>query len=339
MERIEEMKGMKIMIDSINFIIRDVEELDFKNICKIIQGKVKHYTQRNKNTGYENSCYSFNYKGIEFKYNSNRKLVTMITNAHKVLNKMDIKESDLNEYEGRVHQAVSEVLNTNNFNLELSRIDYCIDIPLTEDEMKVYLFLLKYNKEKFKYMKKENEYATSVYVKTKKGKRNLNIYDRGAKTGKEEDKNVLRIELQCKSKLVKSELEKDGIGRELCNYWSKQGMEDYYFDVLSDYFYEGDYYTRDLADKIIDESDNTKKSKEKLKKFLEDVENNKLAGLISDKKYSPQVIRNRIKKLNELSINPIPIPRLLVESRHIEQLENLLTRARRIAKESYFDKK
>ena len=77
-------------------------------------------------------------------------------------------------------------------------------------------------------------------------------------------------------------------------------------------------------------------SKEKLKKFLEDVENNKLSGLISEKKYSPQVVRNRIEKLNQLAINPIPIPRLLVESRHIEHLENLLTRARRIADENYF---
>ena len=336
MERINEMKGMKVMIDSIDFIIKNVEELDFIHICKIIQGKVKHFIKKNKNTGYENSCYSFNHKGMEFKYNSNLNVVTVVTNVHELLNKRDITESDLNEYEGKVLQAVSEVLNTNDFKLDLSRIDYCIDIPLTEDEMKVYLFLLKYNKDRFKYMKKENEYATSVYAKTKRGKRNLNIYDRGAKTGKDEDENILRIELQCKSKLVKAELEKDGIARELYNYWSKQGMEEYYFDVLSGYFYEGDYYTRDLADKIIDESDNTEMSKEKLKKFLEDVENNKLSGLISDKKYSPQVVRNRIEKLNQLAINPIPIPRLLVESRHIEHLENLLTRARRIADENYF---
>lgn len=339
MERIEEMKGMRIMIDSINFIMKNVEELDFKHICKQTNDKINHYIKRNYNTNYQNSCYSLKYKDINFKYNSNLKVVTIVTNVHKVLNKTNITASDLNEYEGRVHQAVREVLNTNDFKLDLSRIDYCIDIPLKEEEMKIYLFLLKYNKNRFKYMKKHKEYATSVYIKTKRGKRNLNIYKRGAKTGKQEDENILRIELQCKPKLVKSELEKYGIIRELSNYWSEQAMEEYYFDFLSDYFYEGDYYTRDFADKIIDKSDNTEMSKEKLKKFLEDVENNTLAGLISNRKYSPQVIRNRIKKLNKLKINPIPIPRLIVESRKIEHLENLLTRARRIANENYFDKK
>lgn len=333
----EEMKGMRIMIDSINFIIREVEELDFKHICKIIQGEIKKYTQKNINTGYENWCYSFQHKGVDFKYNSNLKVVTILANAHKVLNKRDIKESDLNEYEEKVHQTVSEALNTDNFKIELSRIDYCVDVPLTKDEMKVYLFLLKYNKDKFKYMKKKQDYATSVYMQTKKGMRNLNTYARGAKTGKQEDQNILRIELQCKSKLIKREYNKYGIDRALDNYWSEQAMQEYYFDVLSDYFYEGDYYTRKLAYKIINESDNTRRTKVKLKSFLRDVEHNTLAGLISDKKYSPQVIRNRIEKLNELSINPIPIPKLLVESRKIEHLENLLTRARRIADQNYFD--
>lgn len=330
------MKGMEIMIDSINFIIRDVEELDFKHICKIIQGRIKHYTYKNIKTGYENSCYSFKHKVVDFKYNSNKELLTILANAHKVLNKMDIKESDLNDYEERVHQIVSEVLNTSKFKLELSRIEYCVDILLTEDEIKVYLFLLKYNKDKFKYMKKKKDFATSVDMKTKKGMKNLITYERGAKTGKDEDKNILRIELQYKPKFFKSKLEKEGIIRELDNYWSEQAMQEYYFDVLSDYFYEGDYYTRDKAYKIINESDNTRRTKIKLKKFLRDIEFNKLAGLISDKKYSTQLVRNRIEKLNELSINPIPIPKLLVGSRHIEHLENLLTRARRIADEIYF---
>ena len=337
MEEMKIMKGMGIMTDSINFIIRNVEELDFKNICKITQGKIKHYTKRNKTAGYENSCYSFNYKGIEFKYNSNLKLVTILANAHEVLNIRDIKESDINEYEERVHQTVSEVLNTDNFKIELSRIDYCVDVPLTEDEIKAYLFLLEYNTDKFKYMKKKKVYATSVCMGTKRGMRNLRIYDRGAKTGKQEDQNILRIELQCKPKLIKSEYNKYGIDRALDNYWSEQAMQEYYFDVLSDYFYEGDYYTRDKAYKIINESNHTEKSKNKLKKFLRDVENNTLAGLISDKKYSSQLVRNRIKKLNKLFINPTPIPRLIAESRNIEHLENLLTRARRIAEENYFD--
>ena len=333
------MKGMGIMLDSINFIIRDVEELYFKYICNITQEKVKHYTKRNKNTAYENSCYSFNYKGIAFKYNSNLKLVTILANPHIVLNKRNIKESDLNEYEEKVHQTVREVLNTDNFKLELSRIDYCVDIPLTEDEKKVYLFLLKYNKDKFKYMKKIRDYATSVYMQTKKGMRNLNTYVRGAKTGKVQDENILRIELQCKSKLIKREYNKYGIDRALDNYWSEQAMQEYYFDVLSDYFYKGDYYTRKLAYKIINESDNTSQTKVKLKLFLRDVENNTLAGLISDKKYSSQVIRNRIEKLDKLKINPIPIPKFLAKSWEISELENLLTRARRIADENYFDKR
>ena len=324
------------MIDSINFLIRDMEWIDFKHISELGQ-RVKEYKNINNRTGFENKCYEFNYKGIEFKYNKSFKILTILTTAHKVLEKKDITLSDYQIYISKIYQIISEVLNTKYFKLELNRIDDCVDFDLTENEKELYLFLLKWNKTNYKYMKWKKDYASSIYIKTKKGKTNLNIYDRGAKTQKADDQNILRIEVQCKKKLLKNEYNEYGIDKELKNYWSKDSMEEYFFKFLYDYLYEGDYYIRKKANKIIRNSQFKNKTKEKLKEFLKDVEEEKLSNLIKNgKKYKPTIILNRIKKLNELKINPIPIPKMIVERRKIEELENLLTRARKIAEEKYF---
>ena len=48
------------MIDSINFLIRDMEWIDFKHISELGQ-RVKEYKNINNRTGFENKCYEFNY--------------------------------------------------------------------------------------------------------------------------------------------------------------------------------------------------------------------------------------------------------------------------------------
>ena len=52
-----------------------------------------------------------------------------------------------------------------------------------------------------------------IIQSSKKGKTNLNIYDRGAKTQKADDQNILRIEVQCKKKLLKNEYNEYGISK------------------------------------------------------------------------------------------------------------------------------
>lgn len=318
------------MIDSINYIIRDIKELDFKHIRKLGMF-LKHFIKKNPNTGYENSCYEFKYKEVEFKYNSNLNLLTIITNTHKILNKKDITLSDKTEYETRINRIVSEVLNTNNFKLELNRIDYCVDLKLN-NLISVYLLLLKWNKNKYKYMTIKEEYATSLHINNKRGKTNINIYNRYAKTKQEENQGIMRFEVQCKKKLIKTEYDKYGIDKELSNYWSKESMQEYFFDFLYGYLYEGDYYKYTWSRKMIKDSTCTPKTKIKLRKFLRDVSKESLAGLIEKNKYPPNVIQNRIDKLNELNINPISIP----EGYKYEKLDSLYKLLQAKAEQDYF---
>ena len=140
-------------------------------------------------------------------------------------------------------KEVSEELFGKNKTLELNRIDYCVDVELkSEEELECYLDVLDWNKKKYKYMKEKYKYSTSQYLQTKNGQHNLNAYDRGAKTKKKEDKNILRIELQCKKSFIKKQFVNYGIEKDLYNYWSKSSMEKYYFDYLKDYLYVGDNY-------------------------------------------------------------------------------------------------
>ena len=181
-------------------------------------------------------------------------------------------------------------------------------------------------------MKIEKDYPTSIYMKTKVGQNNLNIYSRYEKTKKEEDKGILRIEVQNKKKKIKNEYDKYGIDKDLDNYWNIQAMNEYYFNFLYDYLYEGNYYKRKTARQIINNSSYTISMKDKLKKFLKDIEKSKLYTLIAGRKYSNGAINNYIEKLNHLSINPIPIP----EDSEYDKLDNLLNLAREKAKTTYF---
>ena len=85
-------------------------------------------------------------------------------------------------------------------------------------------------------MKQEQLYETSVYIKTQRGKTNLNIYIREPKTKSESDKGILRIEVQGKKELIKSEHDKYGIPKELEEYWTKSSMEDYFFKFFCSCF-------------------------------------------------------------------------------------------------------
>ena len=193
-------------------------------------------------------------------------------------------------------------------------------------------------------MKLEQIYGTSTYLKNKSGKTNINFYNRYAKTKNQDDKGILRLELQCKKKLIKTEYNKYGIPKDLDYYWSKSSMEEYYFDYLYNYLYEGDYYTLKEAKKIINSSDLLKpKMKQKLIKFIEHIGKYQLARLMNAEfcknnklKYNTNKINYYIEKLNLIGVNPIPIQNLQGIQTDKEYLPNLLKLARGIAEEKYF---
>lgn len=316
------------MIDSINFIIRNIDNLEFQ---RFKENNISYKRFENNKKNFNSVGYSFEYKGVEFKYYKSFKNILVIANAHKVLGKKDILLSDLNLYKHRLKEIVERALGIQNTKLELNRIDYCVDLKLDE-RMNIYLELLRFHRTKYKYMKTTTDYSTSKYLKTKAGKTNINIYNRYACTCNEEDKGILRIEVQNKKKKIKSEFDKYGIDKDINNYWSETAMQEYYFDFLKDFLYIGNYYNKILAYKIINESDNKIKQKSKLKKFLRDVERGKMDYIFHSKEYGYTKVKNYIEKLETLGINPIPI----LDIYNYDKLESLYTLAIKTAKEKYF---
>lgn len=354
------------MIDSVNLLVRDIEWIDFKYLKKLgIYYKKFKKKQRN---GYVCLCYSFKYKEIKFIYNKNYKTVLIMTNAHIVLNKKDITVSDKFEYELKIQKILQVILNIPNIKYEVNRIDYCDDFKTneiisyiegknikkftpTENDMKIYHYLLWYGRHTYKYMKQDRVYGTSIYLKTKHGKYNFQFYDRYAKTKKEEDKGIYRVELQCKNKFIKSNFKNVGISKDLDNYWSKSAMIEYYFDFLQDFFNRGDYYKLDEGTKIIKKSkNNTVKMRNKLIKFREDIITYTLDNLLKPKfckevnklnkekvlNYCYTKIKNYIERLDEIGVNPISIIDYNGGKTDRTSLPNLLKLLRSVAEEKYF---
>lgn len=354
------------MIDSLNLLVRDIEWIDFKYLKKFgIYYKKFKKKQRN---GYVCTCYSFKYNKIRFIYNKDYKTVLIRTNTHVVLNKKDITVSDRIEYELSIQKVLQVIFNTPNVKYEVNRIDYCDDIKTdemityieglnikkftpTENDMKIYHYLLWYGRHTYIYMKQEKVYGTSIYLKTKHGMRNFQFYDRYSKTKKEEDKGIYRVELQLKNKFIKSNFKKEGITKDLDNYWSKSAMIEYYFDFLQDYYNRGDYYKLDEGTNIIKKSkDNTVKMRNKLIKFRENIITYTLDNLLKPKfckevnklnkkkvlNYSYTKIKNYTERLDEIGVNPISIIDYNGGRTDRSSLPNLLKLLRGIAEEKYF---
>ena len=330
------------MIDSINYRMENIEYLDFKQLYQ--KGiRVDDITSTNPKTGFTNRCYVFKYNGATFKFNRSNETILIYASPHKILNKRDITLSDYKEYELKLNETLIKVFDTSDVNIQLDRIDYCVDVPLTEVEAKMYIRLLNFNKIRYRYMKQEQLYETSVYIKTQRGKTNLNIYIREPKTKSESDKGILRIEVQGKKELIKSEHDKYGIPKELEEYWTKSSMEDYFFKFLRGYLYDGDYQTIERARNIINNSDYKPNMKRKLKNFVKHVGSYYLSNLMDPKfckdmrlHYSYGTINNYIEKLNAINVNPIPIQQLQGATTEKETLPNLLKLARNVAEDKYF---
>lgn len=312
------------MIDSINYIIRN-EILDF-NYLKKLGISIKKFKYR----GTKNN-YVFNYKSIEFKYYATFRCIIVQTNPHKILKKRDITNNDKHNYIQEVNYIIEKIFQKE-ISLELRRIDYCVDIKLG-DLKKTYLYLYKWHKPKFGYMKIKEIYNTSIYRQSKRGQYNLNIYSRFEKTKNEEDKDILRIELQLKSAKINNNFKKYGIYKDIYNYWSKDSMEEFYFKFLKNFFGDGKNYKIEKAEHIIEKSKYSKVFKVKLKKFLKNLLENDEDTLVKNKIYNSNTIKKYEKMLGDIGINTVLLPKMY----QFDELENILDIARDVANKNYFN--
>lgn len=319
---------MKKLIDSINFLASGIEFVNFRYL-KMLGIKIKKYPtiDRLGNTGYG---YSFIYDTVHFNYNGLYKCALIQTNTHSILKKRDITLSDKNLYKEKLTHILHTVFGNTDFNLKVERIDYYVDIPLEENEKKMYLLLFRYHMPHFGYTKLKDIYGSSVYRASKRGQYNINMYSRFEKTGLDIDKNILRIELQMKKAKIQNEFKK-GIPRTIDNYWNKEAMEKYYFGFYREFLGTGTHYNISKAREIINNFELSDSWKRKLKKLLKVM---KVELNHSKAVKSKQTFKNYVEKLGELDINVL----CLWDSfpMHISSLPNLLDLAKAVAEAKYF---
>lgn len=181
------------MIDSINFIVYGIGKLDLSRVVdlgivyKMFQYRKDAYGNYYRKYGKATNVNDPNIisQGIEFEYNhilfqyyKDFHCIVLIANAHKVLQKTDILLSDRDTYIEAIKQTVAEALNIDYFRLNLHRIDYYVDLELVYGVIYEYLHLLDKHKSSYQNIKRINEYKTSIYLTSKNGQKQINIYDK-----------------------------------------------------------------------------------------------------------------------------------------------------------------
>lgn len=308
------------MLDSITFVA-----------LVLIQQFFNFPIKFEKHNKYE---YHLVYKDVKFDYYVTSQMLVIRTNAHKVLDKGTITIQDLDEYKSKLSNIIYEVTSIDKLRLELNRIDYCVDLMMDKEcnEIEDTLELLYKHPHSYRHMKIDKIYDTSFYLKAPKGSYTLNCYDKYEEMEvKDEDYyGIFRLELQVKKCKIKRELKNYGISRDIDNYWSKTAMENYFFSFLKGFFYTCDYYRLDVAIQKIKDSTYTKGMKDKLIRFIKKV--NEIGMTEVRNKYSYPTIKGYVEKLEKIGLNPITIS----NDKPYQKMENLLSRAKRIAEEFYF---
>ena len=273
--------------------------------------------------------YSATYKEIRFIFNPTKYKHHLIIECEvdKIIGESNVIEDDLNKFEDQFSEIVKEFFKMN-FPIIISkyplfRIDYKYDIRFRNDqEINIFYEIISkakdrcYNLNKIKIGNSNNHF---LYYRPsgkqdkqgknhfKRGKMNLNCYPRYYKTHKEEDRYVVRLEVQVFSKKINSEYKENGVTKDLLNYWSRNSYNEY-LKVYEDVLYSQDYYRIDVALQKIKEVKGMRPSTKKricrllvlINEFGETMGRKRFS-----KEYSQSSFYRDMAKLKKLGINPI----------------------------------
>ena len=280
----------------------------------------------------ENKIYKYHYKGILFNYFLTSCSLLIMTTSSKILGKNDIKESDVDEFVEKLKSIILEIVDIDikKIKLNVCRFDYKVDVPMEDKERHEMFNLLNKHKMRYRYIRMRKIYQTSIHLANHSSSRNINIYDKGVESGIPEFENVVRLELQIKHTGIIRLLNKEEKPRDIYYYWGKEAMEELFFKYFEGFLYTGTYYKLGQAIKIIEKSSYTRTLKKGLISFVSIVNKNGMLG--AERFFSYNTIRKYEKLLDNINVNPITIE----DDAEINEMENLLKRARRIAEEKYF---
>lgn len=194
----------------------------------------------------------------------------------------------------------------------LNRIDYKLDYKTEHKDL--YIKLLKKANLQYRHLKQEREYNSSVYLTS--GTRHVNIYDRGQyciDKGKSieqlvEYHNVLRYEAQVKKRRIDRYKLDLGLINCLWNYCNPYDMNFFINDVIVPVIYQGNYYNLYHSNKILKEHYTRSMTND----LLELQKSISLYGVKSTKenyKYTVKTFNQHIKRLEQVGVNPVPIPK------------------------------
>lgn len=285
---------------------------------------------------YEN----INHKSKKTKsYGRNCWILQVVVDFIKLLNKADICESDYEAIEDEMDRYMYFIFNHTKYKMVLTRLDYRLDVKMDKQDREVLLMLLAKShqkhgfkeikktqdiigKEKYKKLREANnmkKIQTSIYFQSKSTA--IKIYDKEKERfnkgiePESYEKDILRMEVMLYNKHLNYKKRVNNFPKELKTYLKKEFFTEYIKKNLEKFVHKGDFYKITISKKIIDESNLTSYYKKFLKEFLIDVSNSNLTNILEikdnkgNKKYNSTKIRNALKMLQQLNINPISIPK------------------------------
>ena len=304
-------------------IYKSLEIISKNNGVNLYKSDVGYITHALKDTGFTEIVLS-KYK-INNKYKHDYMQLTIQLNPTKLLNRDIVeltKEEDLHEVSEKFNKILEQIhldLNTF-FTWTLNRIDYCINIktPYVEEYIKLFQrakvpsgFEIPYNKR----AKARKHQKGSFYIFNKSTI--INFYNKELErlnnTGEalESAKDILRLEIQCKKGKTDYMKYKYNFDIKYLGYFTSEELS---LKTISTYFDKtigkGDYYKLDKARAIINASNHTKATKDKLINVLELINKHRsIDKARENSNYSEDSFNRYIKKIRALNINAVTIPR------------------------------
>lgn len=262
-------------------------------------------------------------KQVDVRYRYKFMQITIILNPVKLIgkNKLGVIKQDHIEEVKKIFVEEVQKIHTSLPRLEhwiVNRIDYARNIktPYVEEYIKLFQRADKPRNFKELYCSKSKtrkQREGSFYLFNDSV--SINFYNKeherlSQNFNKDGAKDLLRLEVQCKKPKTNTIKTKNEFNsRHLAYYLSQeisyQQLEYYYNKTIG----AGDYYKLSEAIRIVEESDYTFKTKEKLIKVLRLINTHRSIWKARERsRYNTNCFNRYLKKIRVLGINPVTIP-------------------------------
>lgn len=231
----------------------------------------------------------------------------------KLLKKSIISEVDIQEIEKEISNFKMDIINNSNVEVILTRIDYRLDIEVSNNNRETLMYLYKKTLDKYRFKKKFNEYDSTIYFNSKSIQ--SKVYDKEAeRKAKKEiiedyEKNILRFEVALRNQHLNYNKRTYNIPKNINAYLKSDICKNYMEKSLGIFLFKGDYYTIYKAKKIINNSLLKKSEKEAVIEFIKCISKNGVTN--TQGRFTKYKFKKYIAILEELNINPILIPKNL----------------------------